>query len=97
MAVWMTMNEFTWDQLRPVPVHLAQPDALVARGASGAHHHDEPEPTSGQRTSCSSENDYIVNLKSEIGIQTLIKGQTELMARLSLLERQLSPVASRRQ
>jgi uncharacterized membrane protein len=35
------------------------------------------------------ENDYNVNLKSEIGIQALVKGQAELLARLSLLERQV--------
>jgi uncharacterized membrane protein len=35
------------------------------------------------------ENDYNVNLKSEIGIQALLKGQAEMLARLTLLERQV--------
>ena len=37
------------------------------------------------------ENDYQVNLKSELGIQALIKGQAELIARVGLLERQVTP------
>jgi CRP/FNR family transcriptional regulator, cyclic AMP receptor protein len=35
------------------------------------------------------ENDFQVNLKNEIGIDTLLKGQAELVARLAILERRL--------
>ena len=37
------------------------------------------------------ENGYQVNLKSELGVQALLKGQAEMIARLGLLERQLTP------
>jgi CRP/FNR family transcriptional regulator, cyclic AMP receptor protein len=37
-----------------------------------------------------SQNDYQVNLKNEIGIDTLLKGQAEMMQRLTFLERQAS-------
>ena len=33
------------------------------------------------------ENDYQVNLKAEMEIEALLRGQAELLARLSLLER----------
>jgi uncharacterized membrane protein len=36
------------------------------------------------------QNDYQVNLKNEIGIDTLLKGQAEIMQRLTFLERQAS-------
>src|SRR5438309_1788345 len=31
-----------------ISVHPAEPRALVSRGAPGAHHHDESEPTGGK-------------------------------------------------
>jgi uncharacterized membrane protein len=34
------------------------------------------------------QNDYLVNLKAELGIQQMLKGQSELHARLAMLERQ---------
>jgi uncharacterized membrane protein len=51
------------------------------------------------------ENDYLVNLKSEMGVDQLLKGQSELLARIALLERTsasrpphdpANPVSSRR-
>jgi len=39
------------------------------------------------------QNDYLVNLKSEMAIETLLKGQSELMARVALLERKSVPRA----
>ena len=36
------------------------------------------------------ENDYHVNLKNEIGIDTILRGQGELIQRMSLLEKQVS-------
>ena len=33
------------------------------------------------------QNDYLVNLKAELGIQQLLKNQTEMLARLAMLER----------
>jgi CRP/FNR family cyclic AMP-dependent transcriptional regulator len=33
------------------------------------------------------QNDYLVNLKAELGIQQLLKNQTEMLARLALIER----------
>jgi uncharacterized membrane protein len=33
------------------------------------------------------ENDYKVNLKAEIEIEALLRGQAEILARLSLMER----------
>ncbi len=41
------------------------------------------------------ENDYQVNLKSELGIQSLLKGQAELIARLTLLEKHVSTPSKR--
>lgn len=41
------------------------------------------------------ENDFQVNVKSELGIQALLKGQSELLARVALLERQLSSPSRR--
>ena len=41
------------------------------------------------------ENDYQVNLKAEIGVQSLLKGQTEILARMALLERQVGPSSKR--
>jgi CRP/FNR family transcriptional regulator, cyclic AMP receptor protein len=38
-----------------------------------------------------SQNDYLVNLKSEIGIDKLLKGQSELLARVAVLERVTGP------
>jgi CRP/FNR family cyclic AMP-dependent transcriptional regulator len=42
------------------------------------------------------ENDYQVNLKAELGIQSLLKGQAELVARVGILEKQLQAAPSRR-
>jgi uncharacterized membrane protein len=39
------------------------------------------------------ENDYKVNLKSEMGIDRMIQAQAEMMARLELIERRMSSVA----
>src|SRR3546814_9612090 len=36
-------------RLRPLSLHLPQPDAVDARGDPGARHHDEPEPPGGER------------------------------------------------
>lgn len=39
------------------------------------------------------QNDYLVNLKAELGVQQLLRNQAEMLARLQLLERRTAPDA----
>jgi CRP/FNR family cyclic AMP-dependent transcriptional regulator len=95
MAAWMTVNEMRGVTFDPYPFILLNL-ALSSLAALQAPIIMMSQNRQAAKDKLLAENDYIVNLKSEIGIQTLLRGQTELMARVSLLERQLSPVASRR-
>jgi uncharacterized membrane protein len=95
MAVWMTTNEIRGVVFDPYPFILLNLllSTLAALQAPIIMMSQNRQATKDKLLA---ENDYMVNLKSEIGVQTLLKGQAEMMARLTLLERQIAP-SSRRQ
>jgi len=88
MAAWMAVNSLISEAFDPFPFILLNL-MLSTLAALQAPVIMMSQNRQSVKDKLLAENDYQVNLKSEIGIQTLIKGQAELLARLGLLERQL--------
>lgn len=94
MAIWMTVNSLLNQAFDPYPFILLNLmlSTLAALQAPVIMMSQNRQSTKDKLLA---ENDFQVNVKSEIGIQSLLKGQAELIARVALLERQLT-VPSRR-
>lgn len=95
MALWMLFNAVAktgWDPYPFILLNLML-STLAALQAPIIMMSQNRQATKDKLLA---ENDYQVNLKAELGIQSLIKGQAELVARLGLLEKQLHAVPSRR-
>jgi CRP/FNR family cyclic AMP-dependent transcriptional regulator len=94
MAVWMTINSFLDEAFDPYPFILLNLmlSTLAALQAPVIMMSQNRQST---KEKALAENDFRVNVKSEIGIQSLLKGQAELIARVALLERQLSTPSRR--
>lgn len=88
MAVWMTVNSLLDQAFDPYPFILLNLmlSTLAALQAPVIMMSQNRQSTKDKLLA---ENDFQVNVKSEIGIQALLKGQSELIARVALLERQL--------
>lgn len=88
MAVWMTVNSLLDRAFDPYPFILLNLmlSTLAALQAPVIMMSQNRQSTKDKLLA---ENDFQVNVKSEIGIQSLLKGQSELIARVALLERQL--------
>lgn len=90
MAIWMTYNIFSGEGFDPYPFILLNL-MLSTLAALQAPVIMMSQNRQAVKDKLLAENDYQVNLKSELGVQALLKGQAEMIARLGLLERQLTP------
>jgi uncharacterized membrane protein len=90
MAIWMTYNVFSSRSFDPYPFILLNL-MLSTLAALQAPVIMMSQNRQAVKDKLLAENDYQVNLKSELGVQALLKGQAEMIARLGLLERQLTP------
>lgn len=90
MAAWMSYNAFSQQSFDPYPFILLNL-MLSTLAALQAPVIMMSQNRQSVKDKLLAENDYQVNLKSELGIQALLKGQAELTARLGLLERQVTP------
>ncbi|MFZ5892874.1 MAG: DUF1003 domain-containing protein [Myxococcota bacterium] len=90
MAVWMIFNVVSKTAFDPFPFILLNL-MLSTLAALQAPVIMMSQNRQAVKDKLLAENDYQVNLKSELGVQALIKGQAELIARIGLLERQLTP------
>jgi CRP/FNR family transcriptional regulator, cyclic AMP receptor protein len=90
MAVWMIVNSLLNEAFDPFPFILLNL-MLSTLAALQAPVIMMSQNRQGVKEKLLAENDYQVNLKSELGIQALLKGQAELIARVGLLERQVTP------
>jgi len=94
MVVWMGMNAVRGIRFDPYPFillnlmlsTLAALQAPIIMMSQNRH---------AAKDKLLAQNDFEVNLKAEIGVQSLLKGQGELFARMALLEKQLAPTARR--
>jgi uncharacterized membrane protein len=89
MAIWMTANSLLDRAFDPYPFILLNL-MLSTLAALQAPVIMMSQNRQSAKDKLLAENDFQVNVKSEIGIQSLLKGQSELIARVSLLERQLA-------
>lgn len=94
MAIWMTINSFLNEAFDPYPFILLNLmlSTLAALQAPVIMMSQNRQSTKDKLLA---ENDFQVNVKAEIGIQSLLKGQSELIARVALLERQVSTPSRR--
>jgi uncharacterized membrane protein len=86
MAIWMTINSFKsilWDEYPFVLLNLML-STIAALQAPVIMMSQNRQAT---KDKLMSQNDFQVNLKNEIGIENLLKGQAELLQRVALLER----------
>ncbi|MGC4093490.1 MAG: DUF1003 domain-containing protein [Polyangiaceae bacterium] len=90
MAAWMTVNSFLSEAFDPYPFILLNL-MLSTLAALQAPVIMMSQNRQSVKDKLLAENDYQVNLKSELGVQALLKGQAELIARVGLLERQVTP------
>jgi uncharacterized membrane protein len=92
MLVWMAGNSLVGEQkaFDPFPFILLNL-ALSTCAALQAPVIMMSQNRQASKDKLLAQNDYLVNLKAELGIQHIIKNQGEMMARLALLERQSSP------
>jgi uncharacterized membrane protein len=88
MALWMAVNALGAD-LDPFPFILLNL-MLSTLAALQAPIIMMSQNRQASKDKALAENDYRVNLKSEMGIDRMIKAQAEMMARLDLIERRLS-------
>lgn len=87
MAIWMTWNAMRHETgFDPYPFILLNL-VLSTLAALQAPIIMMSQNRQAAKDKLLGQNDYLVNLKSETGIGQLLKGQSELLARLSLLER----------
>ena len=92
MVVWMIFNSLSRQSFDPFPFILLNL-MLSTLAALQAPIIMMSQNRQAAKDKLLSENDYKVNLKSELGVQALLKGQAELAARLGLMERQLAASA----
>jgi len=86
MALWMGTNAISaiaWDPMPFILLNLM----LSTIAALQAPVIMMSQNRAGEKDKALAENDFQVNLKNEIGIDSLVKGQQEILARLALLER----------
>jgi uncharacterized membrane protein len=91
MAIWMAWNAMRHDTgFDPYPFILLNLvlSTLAALQAPVIMMSQNRQATKDKLLA---QNDYLVNLKSEVGIGQLLKGQSELLARIGLLERAAGP------
>ncbi len=86
MALWMVLNSLLGNPFDPFPFILLNL-MLSTLAALQAPIIMMSQNRQAAKDKLLAENDYFVNLKSEVGIERLLKGQTEIFARLTLLER----------
>jgi len=86
MFVWMGINIIRFANFDPYPFILLNL-ALSTIAAIQAPIIMMSQNRQSTKDKLLAENDYKVNLKAEIEIEALLRGQAELLARLSLLER----------
>jgi uncharacterized membrane protein len=87
MATWMTWNGFKHETgFDPYPFILLNL-VLSTLAALQAPIIMMSQNRQAAKDKLLAQNDYLVNVKSEMGIDQLLKGQSELLARVGLLER----------
>ncbi|HEX8796653.1 MAG TPA: DUF1003 domain-containing protein [Polyangiaceae bacterium] len=87
MATWMTWNAMRHDiGFDPYPFILLNL-VLSTLAALQAPVIMMSQNRQAAKDKLLAQNDYLVNLKSETGIDQLLKGQSEMLARITLLER----------
>src|ERR1041385_8703418 len=86
MTVWMTVNIVQVAHFDPYPFILLNL-ALSTVAAIQAPIIMMSQNRQASKDKLLAENDYQVNLKAEIEIEALLRGQAEILARLNLLER----------
>ena len=86
MLVWMGINIISLAHFDPYPFILLNL-ALSTIAALQAPIIMMSQNRQSSKDKLLAENDYQVNLKAEMEIGALMRGQAELMARLSMLER----------
>jgi len=89
MTVWMTVNIVQVAHFDPYPFILLNL-ALSTVAAIQAPIIMMSQNRQASKDKLLAENDYQVNLKAEMEIEALLRGQAELLARLSYLERTLA-------
>jgi uncharacterized membrane protein len=91
MASWMGINVYlgdkAWDPYAFTLLNLA----LSTTAALQAPIIMMSQNRQASKDKLLAQNDYLVNLKAELGIQQLLKNQAEMLARLSLVERSRHP------
>jgi uncharacterized membrane protein len=89
MLFWMGFNSYLGDKdaFDPFPFILLNL-ALSTTAALQAPIIMMSQNRQAAKDKLLAQNDYLVNLKAELGIQQLLKNQAEMMARLQILERQ---------
>ena len=93
MAMWMSWNAWMrGDAFDPFPFILLNL-ALSTCAALQAPIIMMSQNRQAAKDKLLAQNDYLVNLKAEVGIQQILKGQAEVYVRLSLLERQSGRIA----
>lgn len=85
MAVWMAGNVAAAEPFDPFPFILLNL-ALSTCAALQAPIIMMSQNRQATKDKLLAQNDYLVNLKAELGIQQMLKGQTEILARLQVLE-----------
>ncbi len=90
MAVWMTANAVIGEQdaFDPFPFILLNL-LLSTCAALQAPIIMMSQNRQATKDKLLAQNDYLVNLKAEVGIQQILKNQAELAARIQLIERQV--------
>ena len=86
MIVWMGINVVRWTNFDPYPFILLNL-CLSSLAALQAPVIMMSQNRQSSKDKLLAENDYQVNLKAEMEIEALLRGQAELLARLSYLER----------
>ncbi len=94
MAAWMTVNEFRGVRFDPYPFILLNL-VLSTLAALQAPIIMMSQNRQAAKDKLLAQNDYQVNLKSEIGIETLLKGQSEIVARLALVQKPQGPSSTK--
>jgi uncharacterized membrane protein len=86
MTVWMALNVIRWANFDPYPFILLNL-ALSTVAALQAPIIMMSQNRQSTKDKLLAENDYQVNLKAEMEIAALLRGQSELLARLAVVER----------
>lgn len=94
MGVWMALNVIQLAHFDPYPFILLNL-LLSTLAALQAPIIMMSQNRQAAKDKLLAQNDYLVNLKAELGIQGLVRGQGEILARMKLLERQFSGVSQR--